>query len=108
MRGMSIVSDEWLWSDPWHQHTDAIDTLGVLVEALRRAIDIRDLGTNPKEPGGAGTADAGTRALLLVDLLNAAIAAITDPILETLPEPGRYQGLAPWELLDRFRSDGLA
>ena len=56
--------------------SNATATLGVLMEALRRAVDIRDARAGHQQPGPLFSASVSTRAWLLVDLLNAAVAVI--------------------------------
>jgi len=51
---------EWRWSDPGWRERVGVDPQALIREALRRAVDIRDQGSE-----GTG------RAVFLVDVLNA-------------------------------------
>ena len=58
----------WRWEDPrWRQWTEG-DPQRILLEALRRAVDIRDTD--------AQQIDLGARPLILVDVLNALSASM--------------------------------
>ncbi len=59
-------ADGWTWSNPhWDQRLAAGSTLALVVEALRRGIDLRDAAAESGENSGLTT-----RALLLMSVLN--------------------------------------
>jgi hypothetical protein len=65
-------SDGWNWSDPhWRQRVETSSALALTLEALRRAVDLRDACAESGEGKGLTA-----RALFLVDVLN--------PLLERL------------------------
>jgi hypothetical protein len=63
---MEAESDGWKWWDPhWDQRVAMGSTLALAVEALRRAVDLRDACAESGEDNGLTS-----RALFLVDVLN--------------------------------------
>src|ERR1700733_10671079 len=63
---MEADSDGWRWWTPhWEQRVATDSTLALTVEALRRAVDLRDASAESGEDNGLTT-----RALFLVGVLN--------------------------------------
>src|ERR1700686_2868556 len=59
--------DGWKWTDPhWDDRVSSESTLALVVEALRRGIDLRDASAESGEGKGLTS-----RALFLIDVLNA-------------------------------------
>jgi hypothetical protein len=67
-------SDGWMWEDlHWDQRVAAYSNLALAVEALRRAVDLRDACAKSEWAGRERQENRGltSRALYLVSVLNA-------------------------------------
>ncbi len=72
--GMVPESDSWMWDDlHWDQRVDADNNLALAVEALRRAVDLRDACAESEWESREREENKGltSRALFLVSVLNA-------------------------------------
>lgn len=91
-------SEVWSWSVPWKERVQPNDRVQMLVEALRRSIDLRD-ETAERAPF------LTARCLMLVDTLTALLREELSPAL--LRANKHYGDSEPWDLVAELRSGGF-
>jgi hypothetical protein len=80
----------WRWEDPRWREWTANDPVKIVLEALRRAVDIRDTNAQQRT--------LGSRPVILVDVLNALCASLD------VSGPDLWDGTDLWDA-PRFGKD---
>ena len=104
------MTDEWKWSIPWHLQTAPGDVPAVLVEAVRRAVDLRDalaVGEGPTSESSQADSDGlAVRATMLVDSLNGVLKQVLEPALRESTAITDYCQAPAWEVVAILRAEG--